>query len=148
MNLVVIPILQFFLVFERTCHLSLTANCNGNWYSLFYNFFKCTYKLLVYCDKNICWMYVIFITNFWDAHLSVQYRQMMFLKLSQTWQILIVADNSYNIYKHGRFIYIFVLYFQAECRLLWQMLLIGRPALGVTPGQQLMLESAVDSHST
>lgn len=102
MNLVVIPILQFFLVFKCTCHLSLTANCNGNWYSLFYNFFKCTYKLLVYFDKNICWMYVIFITNFWDAHLSVQYRQMMFLKLSQTWQILmkpwlIIAITSINM---------------------------------------------------
>lgn len=59
-----------------------------------------------------------------------------------------VAYNCYNIYKHGKFIYIFVLYFQAECRLLWQMLLIGQPAHGVTPGQQLMLESAVDSHST
>lgn len=45
---------------------------------------------------------VIFITNFWDAHLSSQYRKMMFLKLSQTWQILmkpwlIIAITSINM---------------------------------------------------
>lgn len=45
---------------------------------------------------------VIFIKNFWDADLSVQYRQMMFLKLSQTWQILmklwlIIAITSINM---------------------------------------------------